>query len=49
MLQVLYGYGMVDNNPVVGTVIGKAVGTQDGDEQGSRSCGRESVMAIPSN
>ena len=28
------GYGMVDNNPVVGTVIGKAVGTKDGDEQG---------------
>ena len=28
------GYGMVDNNPVVGTVIGKAVGTKDGDGQG---------------
>ena len=28
------GYGMVDNNPSVGTVIGKAVGSKDGDEQG---------------
>ena len=28
------GYAMVDNNPNVGTVIGKAVGSKDGDEQG---------------
>ena len=28
------GYGMVDNNPAIGTVIGKAVGTKDTDEQG---------------
>ena len=28
------GYGMVDNNPVIGTVIGKAVGTKDGDGHG---------------
>ncbi len=28
------GYGMADNNPTIGTVIGKAVGTKDGDEQG---------------
>ena len=28
------GYGMVDNNPVVGTVIGKAVGTKDDDGYG---------------
>ena len=28
------GYGMVQNDPLVGTVIGKAVGTKDGDEQG---------------
>jgi hypothetical protein len=28
------GYGMADNDPTVGTVIGKAVGTKDGDEPG---------------
>jgi len=28
------GYGMVQNDPLVGTVIGKAVGTKDGDEPG---------------
>ena len=28
------GYGMVQNDPTVGTVIGKAVGTKDGDEPG---------------
>ncbi len=28
------GYGMVDNNPVIGTVIGKAVGTKDDDGHG---------------
>ena len=28
------GYGMVDNSPVVGTVIGKAVGTKDDDGHG---------------
>ena len=28
------GYGMVDNNPTIGTVIGKAVGTKDDDGHG---------------
>ena len=28
------GYGMVDNNPVVGTVIGKSVGKKDDDDKG---------------
>ena len=28
------GYGIVDNNPVVGTVIGKAIGTKDDDGKG---------------
>ena len=28
------GYGMADNNPAIGTVIGKAVGTKDTDEHG---------------
>ena len=28
------GYGMVDNNPVIGTVRGKAVGTKDDDGHG---------------
>ena len=28
------GYGMVDNNPSIGTVIGKAVGTKEDESQG---------------
>ena len=28
------GHGMANNDPIVGTVIGKAVGTKDGDEPG---------------
>ena len=28
------GYGIVDNNPVVGTVIGKAIGTKEDDGKG---------------
>ena len=29
------GYGMVDNNPEVGQVIGKAVGTKEDTERGT--------------
>tara|TARA_Y200000002_G_scaffold6250_1_gene5335 strand:- start:1204 stop:4308 length:3105 start_codon:yes stop_codon:yes gene_type:complete len=32
--SAIAGYGMVDNNPSIGTVIGKAVGTKDSDEHG---------------
>ena len=32
--SAIAGYGMADNDPIVGTVIGKAVGTKDGDEPG---------------
>ena len=28
------GYGIVDNNPVVGTVIGKAIGIKEDDGKG---------------
>ena len=32
--SAISGYGMVQDDPLVGTVIGKAVGTKDGDEPG---------------
>jgi len=32
--SAIEGYGIVDNNPVVGTVIGKAIGTKDDDGKG---------------
>ena len=32
--SAIEGYGIVDNNPVVGTVIGKAIGTKDDDGYG---------------
>ena len=32
--SAIAGYGMACNDPAVGTVIGKAVGTKDGDDQG---------------
>ena len=32
--SAIAGYGMVDNNPTVGTVIGKAVGKKDDDGKG---------------
>ena len=32
--SAIEGYGIVQNDPVVGTVIGKAVGTKDDDDRG---------------
>ena len=32
--SAIEGHGIVDNNPVVGTVIGKAIGTKDDDGYG---------------
>ena len=32
--SAIEGYGIVDNNPVVGTIIGKAIGTKDDDGKG---------------